>query len=86
MDAVEKGARLLRGGKFHGSYYEPTVLDDVPMSSVISQEETFGPVVTILRPKDEDEALRIAGQSKYGLRVLRLFQGLLQNLAHCEKA
>ncbi len=67
MDAVEKGARLLRGGKFHGSYYEPTVLDDVPMSSVISHEETFGPVVTILRPKDEGEALKFAGQSKYGL-------------------
>ncbi len=66
-DAVEKGARLLRGGKYNGSYYEPTVLDDVPMSSMISQEETFGPVVTILRPKDEDEALEIARQSKYGL-------------------
>jgi glyceraldehyde-3-phosphate dehydrogenase [NAD(P)+] len=66
-DAVEKGARLLRGGKFHGSYYEPTVLDLVPVSSVIAHEETFGPVVTILRPKDEDEALEIARQSKYGL-------------------
>jgi len=66
-DAIEKGARLLLGGKFQGSYYEPTVLDHVPISSVISQEETFGPVVAILRPKDEDEALRIARQSKYGL-------------------
>lgn len=67
MDAVDKGASLLRGGKFHGSYYEPTVLDDVPVSSIIAHEETFGPVVTILRPKDEDEALKIARQSKYGL-------------------
>lgn len=66
-DAIIKGARLLRGGKFHGSYYEPTVLDDVPVSSVIAHEETFGPVVTILRPKDEDEALKIARESKYGL-------------------
>ena len=67
MDAVDKGAKLLRGGKFHDSYYEPTVLDLVPVSSVIAHEETFGPVVTILRPKDEDEALKIARQSKYGL-------------------
>ena len=86
MDAIEKGARLLLGGKFQGSYYEPTVLDHVPMSSVISQEETFGPVVAILRPKDEDEALRIARQSKYGLescifsrdfyRIWRIAKGL----------
>ena len=67
MDAVDKGARLLRGGKFHSSYYEPTVLDLVPVTSVIAHEETFGPVVAILRPKDEDEALQIASQSKYGL-------------------
>jgi glyceraldehyde-3-phosphate dehydrogenase [NAD(P)+] len=66
-DAIEKGAKLLRGGKFHGSYYEPTVLDYIPESAVISHEETFGPIVAILRPKDENEALRIAGQSKYGL-------------------
>lgn len=66
-DAVLDGAILRRGGKFHGSYYEPTVLDDVPESSVIAREETFGPIVTILRPKDEDEALKIARESKYGL-------------------
>ena len=39
----------------------------MPVSSVIAHEETFGPVVTILRPKDEDEALEIARASKYGL-------------------
>ena len=66
-DAVEKGAKLLRGGKFHDAYYELTVLDHVPLSAVIAHEETFGPVVTMLRPKDEDEALKIARQSKYGL-------------------
>lgn len=66
-DAVEKGASLLRGGKFQGCYYEPTVLDFVPVSSIIAHEETFGPVVTILRPKDEDDALKIAKESKYGL-------------------
>ena len=67
MDAVDNGAELLLGGKFHGSYYDPTVLDNVPMNSQIAREETFGPVVTILRTKDLDEALKIARQSKYGL-------------------
>jgi glyceraldehyde-3-phosphate dehydrogenase [NAD(P)+] len=67
MDAIDKGADLLRGGKYQGTYYEPTVLDNVPIYADIAKEETFGPVVTIIRPKDEDEALRIAKASKYGL-------------------
>jgi glyceraldehyde-3-phosphate dehydrogenase [NAD(P)+] len=67
MDAVAKGAKLLRGGKFQGSYYEPTVLDDVPISAKIAQEEVFGPVVTIIRCEDEDEALSFACRSRYGL-------------------
>lgn len=67
MDAVKKGAELLRGGKFNEAYYEPTVLDNVPIYADIAKEETFGPVVTILRFKKEDEALRFAKSSKYGL-------------------
>jgi len=67
MNAVENGADLLRGGKYQGTYYEPTVLDNVPVYADIAHEETFGPVVTIIRPKDEDEALKIARESPYGL-------------------
>jgi glyceraldehyde-3-phosphate dehydrogenase [NAD(P)+] len=67
MDAVEKGAKLVRGGKFNGSYYEPTVLDYVPRSADIASEEVFGPVITIIRCKNEDDALRFARQSRYGL-------------------
>lgn len=67
MDAVDKGAKLLRGGKFQESYYQPTVLDEVPTNAVIAQEEVFGPVVTIIRMKDEDEALSFAKKSRYGL-------------------
>lgn len=66
-DAVAKGAKLLRGGRFSGCYHEPTVLDKVPMDARILWEETFGPVVTIARVKDEDEAIAIASRSKYGL-------------------
>jgi glyceraldehyde-3-phosphate dehydrogenase [NAD(P)+] len=66
-DAIDKGAELLKGGKYHDAYYEPTVLDNVPIYADIAKEETFGPVITIIRPKDEDEALKIARSSGYGL-------------------
>ena len=64
---MKKGADFLRGGNYKGTYFEPTVLDSVPVYAEIAHEETFGPVVTILRPKDEDEALKIARESPYGL-------------------
>ncbi len=66
-DAVSKGAELLRGGKFSGSYFQPTVLDHVPTDAVIATEEVFGPVVTIIRCKEAEEALKFARRSKYGL-------------------
>ncbi len=66
-DAVEKGAKLLKGGKRKGNYFEPTVLDNVPLTARIAWEETFGPVVTIVRIKSEDEAIDIGHKSNYGL-------------------
>lgn len=66
-DAVLKGAKLLAGGKFEKNYYHPTILDHVPLNADIAWEETFGPVLTIIRVKNLDEAIEIANQSKYGL-------------------
>ena len=66
-DALSKGAKLLRGGKRSGMFYEPTVLDRVTKDMKIAWEETFGPVVSIMRVKDMDEALKIANESVYGL-------------------
>ncbi len=67
-DAAEKGAKVLLGGKKgKGLFYEPTVLDRVTTGMKIAWEETFGPVVTIMRVKDEKEAVRVANQSHYGL-------------------
>ena len=67
-DAVSKGARLLYGGKRYAlGYYEPTVLDFVNRNMRIEWEETFGPVVTIIRVKDYEEAIRLANESEYGL-------------------
>ncbi len=66
-DAVEKGAKLLMGGKKRKNYYWPTVLDHVPLDARIAWEETFGPVIPVIRVGDEKEALKIANKSNYGL-------------------
>ena len=65
--AVEQGAKLLVGGKYDGNVYQPTVLDHVPKDAEILQEETFGPVVSIHRVKDMNEAIEAANDSNYGL-------------------
>jgi succinate-semialdehyde dehydrogenase / glutarate-semialdehyde dehydrogenase len=65
--SVEQGAELLTGGKQKGAYYEPTVLANVKPGMPAFDEETFGPVATIIRAKDEAEAFRLASQSRYGL-------------------
>ena len=66
-DAVSKGAKLLMGGKRNGMFYDPTVLDRVTEKMDIAWQETFGPVVCIMRVKDMEEALRVANESSYGL-------------------
>jgi glyceraldehyde-3-phosphate dehydrogenase [NAD(P)+] len=66
-DAVQKGAKLLMGGKFEGNFYCPTVLDNVPLDANIMWDETFGPVIPIARVKDVDEAIELANKSRYGL-------------------
>lgn len=70
-DAVEKGARVLVGGgrnpDLEGLYFQPTVLTDVTHDMKIMREETFGPVVAIMKVGSEDEAIRLANDSPYGL-------------------
>jgi acyl-CoA reductase-like NAD-dependent aldehyde dehydrogenase len=70
-DAVQKGARILTGGKrnaqLSGYFYEPTVLVDVDHTMSIMREETFGPVLPIVRVNSAEEALRLANDSIYGL-------------------
>ncbi len=70
-DAVERGARVLAGGRrnpeFPGLFYEPTVLADVDHGMQVMREETFGPVLPIMRVRDEDEAVRLANDTPYGL-------------------
>jgi len=70
-DAIAKGARVLAGGRRNpdlpGLYYEPTVLADVTHEMRIMREETFGPILPIMRVRDEEEAIRLANDSPYGL-------------------
>ncbi|WP_309234789.1 aldehyde dehydrogenase family protein [Nocardia sp. XZ_19_385] len=68
-DAVAKGARILTGGKATGAgtFFEPTVLVDVDHSMLCLTEETFGPLIPIIRVAGEDEAVRLANDSVYGL-------------------
>jgi len=67
---VAAGARVLTGGHpldRPGNFYAPTVLADIPKDSPAYQEEFFGPVASIFRVKDVDQAIRIANDSRYGL-------------------
>ena len=88
-DAVAKGARVVTGGKRHklgGTFYEPTVLIEVTPDMACAREEIFGPVATLFRFKTEEDAIRLANDTQYGLaayfyardvgRILRVSEGL----------
>ncbi|MFB2599404.1 NAD-dependent succinate-semialdehyde dehydrogenase [Herbiconiux sp. P17] len=70
QDALTRGATLVAGGhriEGVGSFYEPTVVTNVPADSEILREEIFGPVVSVVEFDDEDEAVRLANDTEYGL-------------------
>ncbi|MBB4864019.1 succinate-semialdehyde dehydrogenase/glutarate-semialdehyde dehydrogenase [Pseudomonas nitritireducens] len=88
-DALEKGAKLMCGGRRHalgGTFYEPTVLAEASPQMLIASEETFGPVAACFRFRDEAEVLELANDTPYGLsayfysrdigRVWRVAEGL----------
>lgn len=69
-DALGKGAFVVIGGSRHslgGNFFQPTVLADVPMNALIFQEETFGPVAPLFRFSTEEEAIRLANDTPFGL-------------------
>ena len=88
-DALAKGAKVLTGGQRHekgGQFFQPTVLTGVTTAMKITREETFGPVAPLYRFKAEDELLKLANDTEYGLaayfysrdigRVWRVAEGL----------
>ena len=69
-DALEKGAKVVVGGKRHklgGSFFEPTVLTGVTPAMKVTREETFGPVAPLFRFKTEEEAIKLANDTEFGL-------------------
>src|SRR5438552_2688346 len=69
IEIGKREGRLVAGGGHHGPGYfiEPTVFADVDPHARIAQEEIFGPVLTVIKAKDFDDALRIANDTEYGL-------------------
>jgi succinate-semialdehyde dehydrogenase / glutarate-semialdehyde dehydrogenase len=70
QDAVQHGARVVAGGKRHAlgrTFYEPTVLTGVTTKMLVTSEETFGPVASIYRFKDEADVIAQANATQYGL-------------------
>jgi succinate-semialdehyde dehydrogenase/glutarate-semialdehyde dehydrogenase len=69
-DALDKGARVLVGGKRHGLgglFFEPTVLVDMTPAMRVAREETFGPVAPLFRFDADEEAVAMANDTEYGL-------------------
>ncbi|KAL0573294.1 hypothetical protein V5O48_008657 [Marasmius crinis-equi] len=71
QDAVSKGASVLVGGKRHGgeesSFFQPTILSDVPASAQLCSEETFGPLAALVKFDSEEEVIKLANSTEVGL-------------------
>ncbi|NIJ42036.1 succinate-semialdehyde dehydrogenase/glutarate-semialdehyde dehydrogenase [Parvibaculum indicum] len=69
-DATGKGARIVTGGKRHelgGTFFQPTVIADATPEMLVAQEETFGPLAPVFRFRTEEEAIRMANDTPFGL-------------------
>jgi succinate-semialdehyde dehydrogenase/glutarate-semialdehyde dehydrogenase len=69
-DVIARGGRVVAGGRRHalgGTFYEPTILADVTPAMRVSNEEIFGPVAPLFRFKTEEEAIRMANDTEFGL-------------------
>ena len=91
-DAVSQGAKLIAGGQLKGSILQPTLLDDVTDSMRLYREESFGPVAVLIRGEGDEELLRLANDSEFGLssaifsrdttRALALAQRVESGICH----
>lgn len=87
-DAVQRGAKTLLGGQRHalgGTFFEPTILLDVPHDALIAKEETFGPVAPLFRFDDEEQVIQLANATEYGLAAYVYTQNL-KRIFHLSEA
>jgi benzaldehyde dehydrogenase (NAD) len=82
---VAAGARLAAGGQHEGLFYRPTVLDGVAEDMPAYREEVFGPVAPVIRFSDEQEAVRLAADSEYGLSLGILTRDVMKGMALAER-
>lgn len=66
-DALQKGVKQLTGGSHKGLFFEPTLLTNITDEMLVMQEETFGPLLPVIKVKDEEEAIQLANDSPFGL-------------------
>jgi acyl-CoA reductase-like NAD-dependent aldehyde dehydrogenase len=84
-DAVSKGARIIAGGGIDGAFLDATILDGLTPSMRIYYEETFGPVASVIRFSDVDEAVSIANGTEYGLAAAVFGRDVTRALAVAER-
>jgi succinate-semialdehyde dehydrogenase/glutarate-semialdehyde dehydrogenase len=78
-DAVGKGAKVVLGGRRHAlgeSFFEPTLLTGVSSDAVVAREETFGPLAPLFKFETEEEAIRMANDTEFGLAAYFYTQDL----------
>ena len=97
-DAVDRGARVAMGGARHelgGTFFQPTVLTEVPRTADIFREETFGPAAALFRFSTEAEAIEMANDTEFGLaayfyardvgRIFRVAEALEYGIVGCNE-
>jgi aldehyde dehydrogenase (NAD+) len=84
-DALSKGARLLTGGTHERAYYAPSLLADVTPEMTVFFEESFGPLTSIIRAKNAEDALRICNNNKYGLAASLLTNDIATAMSFAPK-
>ncbi len=68
--SIDLGANIILGNKRNKAYYEPTIITDVTKDMPVFKEETFGPVAAVIKAKDNEHAIKLAANSRFGLGTM----------------
>lgn len=68
--SIDLGAKITLGNKRNKAYYEPTIITDVTEDMPVFKEETFGPVAAVIKAKDNEDAIKLAANSRFGLGTM----------------